>query len=316
MSQLSEGKINVKLQAGAVLALNSNNMPYKKFLDDARRWYKVELQPLNFDWSELASVNISDYIADKTSGRINNLVLFKDVNDNAPLMVVSYLDVTSKWLTRFDDKSTLMGQFHTINGEYELKYMINGEFYANITHNLDLEAKILRLPLQGGNLSMTFVLPDKKQGIHKLQRKLRKNLDSLWSDNSKYSFELLRTHITLPKFKIEHKLNAKKVLNQLGVNKIFEPDAELQNLAEGNGLCLTGITQKSVISVDEWGINAVSADHIKSDDDYQDEMIEEEEEERKMVPIEEFFIADRPFFFTLTIQPTDDVLFFGLYGGN
>ncbi|VEN45893.1 unnamed protein product [Callosobruchus maculatus] len=304
MKEMVKGQVNVQLEASTVIAINSEYMPYRKYKDKALYWYNAEMQPLNFQWQELAANNLSDYISDHTSGRIRNLVQLGDIDQDAPMLVASYLDACVKWANRFDEEETVIERFYGLGGKRPLLHVMKGIFFANVSHNPDLRAKILTLPLQGGNLSMTFVLPDKRDGMPDLLQKLIDDTEILWNPE-RNTYKYVPVYVLLPKIRLESSIDGKKVLRQMGVNKVFEPDAELEQIAEGANLHLSQIRQKSVMDFDEWGVNSAAGTKVMNSDNPDSARAQPEVR----------FKADHPFVFTMTIRPRNDVLYFGLYGG-
>nr|CAI5835009.1 unnamed protein product [Callosobruchus analis] len=257
MKEMTRGQVNVKLEAGTVMAVNSEYTPNKQYKEKALYWYNAEMQPLSFQWHELAAKNLSDYISDHTNGRIQNLVKASDIVDDTPLLVASYMDTSVKWGNRFDADATLIETFYGIKNKTRIIYAMKGIFYANVSHDNHLQAKILSLPLQGGNLTMTFVLPDKRDGIDALLPKLADNLEVLWKPE-RNNYKYVPTYVLLPKFKINNHLDGGKILRKMGIHRLFEPNAELEKIAYGPGLHLSQIKQKSVLSVNEDGVNSAA----------------------------------------------------------
>lgn len=106
--------------------------------------------------------------------------------------------------------------------------------------------------------------------------------------------------IHLPAFELEFEASLNTALQELGMEKAFTDDAEFPLMVESDDeLKTSDIKQKSVLFVDEVGTEAASATSI--------------EMEVTSAPIDEPFTMDvnRPFFFTITEDSSDVVLFAG-----
>nr|CAH7739790.1 unnamed protein product [Callosobruchus chinensis] len=303
MKEMTKGQVNVELEASTVIAINSGYMPNKEYKEKALYWYNADLQPLNFEWQQLAATNLSDYISAHTDGRIHNLVQLSDIDRDAPMFVASFMDACVKWANRFDDEETVIETFYGMDDKKKILHVMKGSFFANVSHNDYLQANVLSLPLQGGNLTMTFILPDRRKGIHLLIPKLLDDIEVLWKPE-KNDYRYVAVTVLLPKFKINSNVDGRNVLGKMGIKRLFKSNAELEKIADGPDLHLSQIKQKSVIEVDEWGVNSATGTMVQVADTYSGRVLPEVS-----------FKADHPFVFTMTMKPRNDVLFFGVFGG-
>jgi serpin B len=92
-----------------------------------------------------------------------------------------------------------------------------------------------------------------------------------------------RVNFTIPKFKMETSSSLIEPLTKLGVTKLFEPNADLAYLAQGN-LQVTEAKQQTSIDVDEKGSVLISVTKITAVGLTVQRFVEDRE-----------FVVDRPF---------------------
>ncbi|KAI1237631.1 hypothetical protein IHE44_0013714 [Lamprotornis superbus] len=68
-----------------------------------------------------------------------------------------------------------------------------------------------------------------------------------------------KVDISFPKFKLEQKYKMKKLLQGLGIKKLFTRSADLSHLTDHEYVAVSQVVQKAVIEVDEEGTEAAAA---------------------------------------------------------
>lgn len=105
-------------------------------------------------------------------------------------------------------------------------------------------------------ISMFIVLPNEPSGLKDLEKNFTKlNLSRLLTGS------ITDISLTLPKFKVESKLDLKAPLIGLGLKDIFEDSADLGGILSGDAppLKVSKIVQKAFIEVNEEGSEAAAA---------------------------------------------------------
>ncbi|KAF5397711.1 hypothetical protein PHET_09247 [Paragonimus heterotremus] len=107
---------------------------------------------------------------------------------------------------------------------------------------------------------MLIVLPWDASGLPKVLSHLRK--PGALEDLLKKPFRELKLDLFLPKFKLSQcaPVNAKALLQQCGINSIFNPNgADLTKLCNSRKLFVSDIFHKAILEVDEEGATAAAA---------------------------------------------------------
>ena len=158
-----------------------------------------------------------------------------------------------------------------------------------------LDAQAIEMPYKGKRMSMIFILPNKKDGLSKLEADLNK-FDS--TTGFEFSREV-EVKVAIPKFKIEstHELN--EPLQKLGLRHMFDGGkADLSGITGLRDLFVSKVIQKAFIEVNEEGAEAAAATGAVV--------------MMKSMPIgKPTFICDHPFLFMIKDNLTGLVLFSG-----
>jgi len=112
-----------------------------------------------------------------------------------------------------------------------------------------------------------------------------------------------KVHLELPKFKFESEIPLVEILKNLGLTKMFEPDAANFKGISNNPLHVSDAVQKALIEVDETGTEAASATSAFLD--------ERKNRVTGLGKNMDYFVADHPFLFFVRDLQTRLLLFQG-----
>ncbi|XP_063916533.1 alaserpin-like [Zophobas morio] len=254
--------------------------------------YQAGFQSIEFAESVEAAEEINQWVEEQTNDKIHDLVSPDALNENTRVVLVNALYFQANWSIPFIPDLTTKATFYAPNDEeVESDFMFIKSEALNFYESEELDAKFLQLPFLGESASMTFVVPNKKEGIAVLEKQSADVLNV-----PEYKQEVLQ--VSLPKFKIEATVDFENILENLGVHAAFNPEVvDFSGIAGKPGdIVISKVTQKTFIDVNEVGVEAASATGI-------------------VVPINpappalQIFTVDRPFMFYITVN--DVVLFEG-----
>ena len=166
---------------------------------------------------------------------------------------------------------------------------------------------MLSLPYRGDEVSMVWLAPMSHDGLPNIESKLSNETLTKWLG----ALENRKTHVKVPKFRLEETYDLKGVLRQLGLETLFESfdgnnGANLTGIVNGpsKDLFVSGVFQKTFVEVNEKGTEAAAATMAIVDEN--STMTPEE-----LVPFIPEFTADRPFLFVIRHNETGAILFMG-----
>lgn len=157
------------------------------------------------------------------------------------------------------------------------------------------DAQVLELPYKGENVSMVILLPNERDGLEDIEKRLTlENLKTIGREMNKTKVVLM-----LPKFKIEYSKEMSGDFQSLGASSIFSPGADFSGMTPSKNVFVSQILHKAVIDVNEEGSEAAAVTGIVSN---------------RMKPLEDStteFIIDHPFLFVIVDKRNDMILFMG-----
>jgi len=227
----------------------------------SREKFRSEVENIDFGNNEEAAGTINGWVEEKTAGKIKDLVSADSFKEETHSVLVNTLYFKGQWYMPFEDAYTTKKPFYVAEDKsVDVDTMVNmGSFFMNDIE--DLDALVLDLPFENENYSMLILLPNKKDGLADLESKLPGlDLKSL-GDKLSYQLAVLR----MPKFKIEHTIDLKEALSQMGLEILFDQDnCNLTDMIQDDDVIIDEAIQKVFIDVNEKGCEAAAASEIKS----------------------------------------------------
>jgi serpin B len=242
-------------------ALHTANKIYVKdgyplkedFKNKASTVFQSGIENIEFTQKVDAANTINSWVGKQTNNKIQNLIDPNILGPDTRIILINALYFKGKWVYPFESDSTIKRDFYkTAKDVVQVDTMHNTDVY-NYYESPELKAKFLEMPYEGDDLSMVIVLPNEKEGLAALESQIEKVFAAP-------RFTQERVSVSLPKFTVENKIQLKKILQNLGINKAFSDEADLSGLAGKKGdLAISDVIQKAFINVTETGTEAAAA---------------------------------------------------------
>lgn len=300
-SHLNPGDVSYQLSTANAYWLRQGENLNDNYQDAVENYYLAGGRELDFSDSQVSADTINAWIEAQTNDRI------KDLIDPSMLSIDTYMVLTNaiffkaNWKWQFDEGATQEDYFDLSDGgekEVELMNICDEEIDLNYADNDDVQ--MLQLPYKDEELSMYILLP-RGNDITSMEEELsceylkglKSDLMGEWVD------------VYLPKFKFDLGYGLNDHLQNMGMEKAFDPDlADFSGIKEsGENVYITDVVHKSFVEVNEKGTEAAAATGIVMADDGSGIGGSEPE------PIK--FRADHPFIFFIEHQTTGQILFMG-----
>ncbi|NWS51487.1 A1AF antiproteinase, partial [Chunga burmeisteri] len=251
MQMVNRKNEGLQLNMGNVLFVLDRLKPQDKFLSSLRNFYEGEVYPMNFKRADQAQVKINEYVAERTNGKIKDLI--SNLDPLTELLLVSYIYFNAEWEKPFDPKYTKKAKFF-VDGIKPVEVpMMFGMGLFKHGYDEQLSSTVVQLDYKGG-ASAFFILPDQGR-MRKLEKRLSCERMSRWSTLvSKSSVNLY-----LPKFTLYGTYNLKDTLYKMGIMDVFTDKADLSGITGQPQHRLSQAVHKAVIKVDETGTEAAAA---------------------------------------------------------
>jgi len=291
------------LQLNENYTLSSANKMYIKngleinpeFKNTAANIFDTDIQNISFERKQHASSKINKWVKEKTQGKVKNLIKPAALSKNTTSILINAMYFKGTWLKSFDQVATRKGPFYLNNKHYVNVAMMEITDHFFYFENSELNAKFLEMFYEGYDITMTFVLPNDKEGLALLESRIE---DVLSLTRHPYEWEVIEVQV--PRFKIETTIKFKLILQALGIREPFQDNADFSGITlNAEYLKINELVQKTFIEIDEKGTTAATAlaESI-------DEVI------TGSVPRKQF-IADHPFMYYLSSSA--GIMFVGRY---
>ena len=227
---------------------------------------------INFE-ADNSPVLVNEWVNNSTNGLIKSIV-----DPNRPiyppieLVAINSIYLKASWAARFTKSMTNLDSFYSSisrNTEVSKAHFMNGVFGSlPYSHNVLSGYQIVQLPFFPIQMSMVFVLPLSDDAEPLSTSKLLPILPALY--NLEY---ITRVALSIPKFKFESKYeeNLKHAVIQAGIVAPFKGGALCGLFEDESGceaLVIDDIIQKTVIGVNEEGVEAAALSAIMPPDLY------------------------------------------------
>jgi len=259
------------------------------YVDLTREHYGADLRQLDFGQPEAARGTINDWVAEKTEGKIENLIPPGMINAYTKLVLTNAIYFKGRWLSRFDSDLTQDRPFRldATNTVSVPTMTQDGKFLLGGADGV----QVLDLPYETEDLSMIFLLPTAVDGLGALEDRL--TLENLrdWMD----SVHETEADLFIPRFQVESKVTLKSVLADMGMPLAFSESADFSGIDGKRDLLIQDAVHKGYVLVNEEGTEAAAATAVGVG----------------TTSVPPAFRADHPFLILIWDRVTESILFLG-----
>ncbi|NXT26824.1 SPA34 protein, partial [Syrrhaptes paradoxus] len=157
MQMVNRKNEGLQLNMGNVLFVLDRLKPQDKFLSTLRNFYEGEAYPMNFKRSDQAQIKINKYVAERTNGKIKDLI--NNLDPLTEILLVSYIYFKAEWEKPFDPKYTKKGKFFVEGNKAVEVPMMFGMGLFKHGYDEQLSSTVVQMDYKGG-ASAFFILPD------------------------------------------------------------------------------------------------------------------------------------------------------------
>lgn len=266
----------------------------QEFLDALARDYGAGMRLVDYRAdAELARTLINEWTADRTAGKIDELVPQGVLDGLTRLVLVNAIHFKAPWAEPFEGEEPSAPFTLADGSRVEVDLVSDDLAQAEYAEGEGWVAA--RLPYLGGEVAMALVVPE---DLGAFERRL---------DGTSIA-ELLGAfrrpggpvHVAMPRWDFRSRLSLKELLAGLGMPTAFDPDrADLSGMTQDERLFLTHVLHEATVTVDEEGTEAAAATGVVAG------ITSAPPEPRVSV------VADRPFLFVIHDVATGTPLFVG-----
>ncbi len=239
-----------------------------------------------------ARKQINNWIADKTRGKISQILPSTFPDPDTRLMLVNAVWFKGKWATQFQKAATADAPFYLATEGFVTVPMMN--LKANFAYADWDDVQILQVPYTGEHFSMVFCLPKNSRELAAIEKSLSFRKIEKWSQ----SIKLRKVMVSLPRFRLVSELELNAPLGRLGLKQSFSDSADFSGITPEKPFYIKAALHKAYVDVDEEGTEAAASTVIIFD-------------ESSVADNPIIFNANHPFLFLIRDNHTGLILFIG-----
>ncbi|KAL8601697.1 hypothetical protein ACOMHN_033873 [Nucella lapillus] len=227
------------------------------FTNNLRRVYEAYPRTLERPDPEAP---INDWVFRHTGGKIQDFLQPGAITDDTVLILLNAIYFQGTWREIFDERRTREGEFTTSSGQVVRVPMMSRDGQYAVKVLPQVRAQVLELPFGTDNrFSLFIVLPDDPNGLSDVEARLSTQvLEEAVTNMPQPS----RTMIHVPRFTLREKTSMKDILMAMGLNKVFQNNAELTRMSS-SPLRVSDVRHEAVLEVDEKGAKAAAVTSVE-----------------------------------------------------
>lgn len=236
--------------------VKANYNLHRNFQHTIVHFFDSRVSNVNFMEGIAAAKKINKWVSEKTNGTINDIVSSHDFDKLTRAVLINTIYFKGKWRNNFYSEFTRKMPFWSTPIKFvEVDMMRQHEQlkYGNLEK---LDATVLEMDYVDSQISMMFILPNKKDGLGVLQKKFHK------MDLHDVRKQMREEHVALflPKFTFSFNLKLKEILTNFGLKTAFDENtanfSKLKDPTIDEPFWLSDIVHQAFIKVDEEGTEA------------------------------------------------------------
>lgn len=272
-------------------------LPFQKTI---REDFGSSINNVDFAKHSAAAIeSINRWVAENTKGKIQHLLTAQDVTADTRLVLTSAIYMKAQWLHLFDEKKTAKKPFYLDKTKSIDANMMS--MTATFPLFVDDTVAVVEIPYvnehaQGPELVMMIALPKELDGIAGLESQLSAETFQKWSKG----LQTKRVKLSIPKFKLETRIDLNDSMKALGMALAFTPKADFSGISGSANLYISKAIHQTFVDVDEKGTEAAAATAISMN---LTAILAPEEPH--------VFNANHPFLFLIVDKDSGAILFLG-----
>lgn len=266
------------------------------FKESCQKFYQGELEELSFaNDTEESRKHINDWVAEKTEGKILEILSVGSVSPLTKLVLVNAIYFKGRWKEQFDRKHTRGMPFKGNQETKTVQMMFKHDTFKMVCVR-EVQSQILELPYAGEELSMVILLPEENVDLAVVEKALTYEKFRAWTDPENMSE--IKIQVFLPRLKLEESYDLESFLQSLGMTDAFEEaKADFSGMSTKKNVPVSKVAHKCFGEVNEEGTEVASVTAIIRNS--------------RSARTEPRFCADHPFLFFIRHHKTNSILFCG-----
>ncbi|XP_004756563.2 serpin I2 isoform X2 [Mustela putorius furo] len=264
-SAISEKKQEFTFNLANALYLQEGFTVKEQYLHSNKEFFQSAIKLVDFQDAKTSAETISTWVESKTDGKIKDMFSEEDFGPLTRLVLVNAIYFKGDWKQKFTKESTQLMNFTKKDGA------------------------AVKIPM------MKTLVRTKYEDVHIEEMEKRITAHQLLKWFSEVQEE--EVEVSLPRFKVEQKLDFKEALHSLNITEIFSGGCDLSGITDSAEVFVSQVMQYVFFEINEDGSEAATSTGMN-------------------IPVimslaHNQFIANHPFLFIVKNNPTESILFMG-----
>jgi serpin B len=265
----------------------------KDFIKLCRDYYKSDIFSVEYEKNpEKCRLKINKWVAKQTKNNIRNILLLGTIDEFTRWIITNAIYFNGNWLNQFaayDTKDDVFWQSSKKKLKVKMMFQKNDFGYKETA-----DLHVLEMPYVGKDLSMIILLPQRLDGLPKLEEELSSDILREWTSDLRSG----EVKVFIPRFDVKAKYNLNGALNSLGMKEAFTDKADFSGMTDEMIHWISEIMHETFVRVHEEGTEAAAATAALYSLGVSSREVSE-------------FRADHPFLFIIRENITETILFMG-----
>ena len=292
-SEINNPSQQYKLNVANALWIQNDYPVLQSYTDTLEQYYTANATNLDLkNDSENSRKTINTWVENKTNQKIVNLLPEGSINKDTRVVLTNAIYFKGNWTNQFEASDTSDQNFTISQDDIVKVPMMKKD--TSFPYFEDSNMQALKMPYQGGHLSMMILLP-KDNNLGSLVNSL--SVEKLRQLNNNMTTESVSAYI--PKFTLNTQYTLNDYLSSMGMPSAFSPiDADFTGITGNKDLSISTAVHQAFVKVDEKGTEAAAATGTVF-------------QATSLMLAKNIFKADHPFVFMIYDDQTGLVLFIG-----
>ncbi|XP_047550878.1 serpin I2 isoform X2 [Lutra lutra] len=234
-------------------------------------------------------------LQETSAGKIKDMFSEEDFGPLTRLVLVNAVYFKGDWKQKFTKESTQLMNFTKKDGAAvkipKMKTLVRTK-YGYFSES-SMNYQVLELPYKGDKFSLIIVLPAEDVHIEEMEKRITAHQLLKWLSEMQEE----EVEVSLPRFKVEQRLDFKEALYSLNITEIFSGGCDLSGITDSAEVFVSQVMQYVFFEINEDGSEAATSTGMN-------------------IPVimslaQNQFIANHPFLFIVKNNPTESILFMG-----
>jgi serpin B len=257
-----------------------------------QQYYDAEVHPLDFTDPSLCKFTINNWVNDKTTGKIPEIV--DAISPDHVMFLINAVYFKGQWTYEFKVEDTVQEPFYFQDGSAANVEMMTQQ--NDLEYFWGEEWEILALPYGNEHFRMLVLLPHDEISLEDCVASFNAEVLEEYSEQ----MELRGISLWMPKFKFESDIELNNSLISLGMQQAFSDYADFSGMGSPANLKVSKVKHKTFIELDEKGTEAAAVTSVEM-------VLTSVGGGGSTIPVK----INRPFLFLIQEQDTEAILFMG-----